>query len=122
VNGPVVAVVQEPTPVLHAPLRGSGWVAFNALAVYDHRRAFNPLDGRIRIAERFAIDWMRLGPDGCLFHDDKKLNANFYSYGSEVLAWPTHGFPTLKTIFPITSALPSGRAVPLPWTISSVTM
>jgi murein DD-endopeptidase len=86
VNGPVVAVVQEPPPVLHAPLHGSGWVAFNALAAYDHRRAFNPFDGRIRIAERFAIDWMRLGPDGCLFHGDKKFNANFYSYGAEVLA------------------------------------
>jgi murein DD-endopeptidase len=68
------------------PLRGSGWVAFNALGAYDHRRAFNPFDGRIRIAERFAIDWMRLGPDGCLFHGHKKSNANFYSYGAEVLA------------------------------------
>jgi murein DD-endopeptidase len=100
VNGPVVAVVQEPTPVLHAPLRGSGWVAFNALAVYDHRRAFNPLDGRIRIAERFAIDWMRLGPDGCLFHGDKKLNANFYSYGSEVLAVADARVSDLKDNFP----------------------
>ena len=86
VNGPVVTVVQDPPPVLHAPLRGSGWGAFNALAAYDHRRAFNPLDGRIRIAERFAIDWMCLGPDGCLFHGDKNSNDNFYSYGADVLA------------------------------------
>jgi murein DD-endopeptidase len=86
VNGPVVAVVQQSPPLLHAPLRGSGWVAFNALAAYDHRRAFNPLDGRIRIAERFAIDWMQLGPDGHLFHGDSKSNANFYDYGAEVLA------------------------------------
>jgi murein DD-endopeptidase len=86
VNGPVVAVVQEPPPVLHPPLRGSGWVAFNALAAYDHRRAFNPFDGRVRIAERFAIDWMRLGPDECLFHNDSKSNASFYDYGAEVLA------------------------------------
>ena len=72
--------------MLHAPLRGSAWVAFNALAAYDHRRAFNPFDGRIRIAQRFAIDWVRVGPDGCLFHGDRNSNANFYGYGAEVLA------------------------------------
>ena len=86
VNGPVIAVVQELAPVLHAPLHGSGCVAFNALAAYDHRRAFNPFDGRIRIAQCFAIDWMRLGLDRCLFHGEKKRNADFYSYGAEVLA------------------------------------
>jgi murein DD-endopeptidase len=86
IDGPVVAVVREPTPVLHAPLRGAGWIAFNALGGYDHRRAFQAVDGRMRIAQRFAIDWMRLGPDGRMFHADAKSNNNFYSYGAEVLA------------------------------------
>jgi murein DD-endopeptidase len=86
VNGPVVAVVQEPIPVLHAPLKGSGWIAFNALGAYDHRRAYDPVDGRLRIAQRFAIDWMRLGADGRAYHDDTKSNTNFYGYGAEVLA------------------------------------
>jgi hypothetical protein len=86
VDGSVVAVVHKPTPMLPAPLRGSAGIAFNAFFAYDHRRAFNPIDGRIRIAERFAIDWMRLGPDGRLFHRDSKVNTNFYGYGAEVLA------------------------------------
>jgi murein DD-endopeptidase len=86
VNGPVVAVVREPTPVLHAPLQGEGWIAFNALGAYDHRRAFQPVDGRMRIAQRFAVDWMRLGSDGRAYHDDTKSNNNFYGYGAEVLA------------------------------------
>lgn len=86
INGPFVAVVREPTPVLHAPLHGTAWIAFNALGSYDHRRAFQLVDGRIRIAQRFAIDWMRLGPDGRLFRGDAKSNNNFYSYGAEVLA------------------------------------
>jgi murein DD-endopeptidase MepM/ murein hydrolase activator NlpD len=86
INGPVVAVVQEPTPVLHAPLQGEGWIAFNALGGYDHRRAFVPADGRMRIAQRFAIDWGRLGSDGREFHDDAKSNNNFYGYGAVVLA------------------------------------
>ena len=54
VIGPVVPVVREPAPVLRAPLSGSGWVAFNSLAVDDHRRALVPVDGKERIAQRFA--------------------------------------------------------------------
>ena len=83
INSPVVALVREPTPVLRAPLSGGTWIAFNSLGSYDHRRAFQAVDGRMRIAQRFAIDWMRLGPDGRLFHDDTKSNNNFYGYGSD---------------------------------------
>lgn len=86
INGPAVGVVQEQAPVLRAPLRGSGWVAFNSFGSEDHRRALVPVDGNVRIAQRFAIDWMCLGPDGNLFHGDSKSNANFYGYGAEVLA------------------------------------
>lgn len=93
--------------MLHAPLHGSGWVAFNGLAAYDHRRAFNPFDGRIRIAQRFAIDWMRIGLDRCLFHGDKKRNADFYSYGAEVLAVADARVSDLKDRVPDKSALPS---------------
>ena len=86
VNGPVVATVQEAAPVLRAPLRGSTWIAFNSLGGDDHRRALNPVDGKARIAQRFAIDWMSLGPDGRLLHGDPKSNTSFYDYGAEVLA------------------------------------
>jgi murein DD-endopeptidase MepM/ murein hydrolase activator NlpD len=81
-----IPVVQEPTPVLRAPLRGSGWIAFNALSAYEHRRAFNPVDGRLRIAQRFAIDWGRIGPDGRMFRGDGKSNTDYYNYGAEVVA------------------------------------
>ena len=86
VDGVVVSVVQEPAPVLHAPLRGHGWIACNGLGAKDHRRSLNAVDGRERIPQRFAIDWMRIGPDGRLFHGDTKSNANFYDYGAEVFA------------------------------------
>ena len=84
--GPAVPVVQQPIPVLRPPLRGSAWVAFNALGAEDHRRSLNAIDGQERIPQRFAIDWMVLGPDGRLFHGDKDSNENFYGYGTEVLA------------------------------------
>jgi murein DD-endopeptidase len=85
-DGPAVPVLRDPVPVLSAPLRGSTWVAFNALGAEDHRRSLNAFSARERIPQRFAIDCMRLGPDGRLFHGDTKSNANYYGYRSEVVA------------------------------------
>jgi hypothetical protein len=99
INSPVVAVIQEPAPVLGAPLSGSAWVAFNSLGSDAHRRALNPIDGKERIAMRFAIDWVRLGPDGRLFHDDPKSNANFYGYRADVLAVADGRISDLKMAF-----------------------
>jgi murein DD-endopeptidase len=86
---PIVSVVQDSVPLLHAPLRGTGWIAYNAFsngASGDHRRALNAFDGRERIPQRFAIDWVRIDSNGNLFHGDTKSNENFYAYGAEVLA------------------------------------
>lgn len=87
--GPSVSVVPDPVLVLHAPLRGTGWIANNAFsngASGDHRRALNAYDGRERIPQRFAIDWIRIDSNGNLFHSDTKSNENFYAYGAQVLA------------------------------------
>jgi hypothetical protein len=73
-------------PVIAAPLRGPGWVAANGLAEPDHRRSFNAVDGHEYLAQRLAIDWVRLAPDGRFFHGDPKVNASYPGYGAEVLA------------------------------------
>jgi murein DD-endopeptidase len=115
VDGPVVAVVQDQAPVLRAPLRGSTWIAFNALSSVDHRRSMNAVDGRVRIPQRFAIDWMNLGPDGRLFRGDSKSNANFYDYGAEVLAVADGRVSDLKDGLPdnVGSTERSNRAITL---------
>jgi murein DD-endopeptidase len=100
VDGAVVPVIQEPVPVLAAPLRGSLWIAFNALSSADHRRSLNAIDGRERIPQRFAIDWMQLGPDRRQFHGDKKSNADYYGYGAEVLAVANGNISDLKDGLP----------------------
>lgn len=85
-NFPLVPVVSEPAMVIHAPFHGSGWVAFNGLSNVDHRRVQLTVDGKAWIAQRFAIDWQRIGPDGRLYHGEPNVNANFYCYGADVLA------------------------------------
>lgn len=113
VDGVIVGVVQEPCPVLSAPLRGSAWVAFNALGAKDHRRSLNAFDGKERIPQRFAIDWMRLGPDGSLFHSDSKSNSHSYGYGAEVLAVANGRVSDLKDGLPdnVGSNDRSGRSI-----------
>lgn len=81
-----VQVSQRTPVVLGPPLRGGPWVA-----VYDpglnngHRRVVSAIDGEARIPARFAIDWMKLGPDGRLERENASGPANF-SYGEDVLA------------------------------------
>ena len=85
---PIVNVVQELIPALAE----ADWVALNALGAEDHRSSMNHLDGKVRVPQRFAIDWMQLDPDGRLFHGDAKSNANFYGYGAALLPWQTGSF------------------------------
>lgn len=78
--------VGPPALIVASPLRGKGWLAANGLAARDHRRVFNAVDGHAYLAQRFAIDWVQLGPDGRLFRGDPKSNASYPGYGADVLA------------------------------------
>jgi len=69
------------------PLSPGDWVAVNGPSnTSDHRRSLQVVDGQPRIAQRFAIDWVKLGPDGRVYHGDKALNPDWYGFGTEVLA------------------------------------
>jgi hypothetical protein len=82
-----ISVRRDDPLVISAPLRGGGWVAGNILtSSSDHRRAIIPLDGQARIAQRYAIDWIKMGDDGKAFRDDPRINANWYGYGADILA------------------------------------
>jgi murein DD-endopeptidase len=89
------AVAQSPSwkvatisPVVLGPaLRGDRWVAlYDPSAEFGHRRVFYTLGGRARIPGRFAIDWMKLGPDNKFAKGDESRIANWHGYGAEVLA------------------------------------
>jgi len=88
----------QPLPLeIAPPLRGGRWVAANGLFAPDHRRSFNAVDGREYLAQRFAIDWVLLGPDGRFFKKDASANANFPGYGAEVIAVADGTVAQIKT-------------------------
>ncbi|MGH9873500.1 MAG: M23 family metallopeptidase [Pyrinomonadaceae bacterium] len=87
VEGAPVIVHRSAPLVISPPLRGESWVALSALSnTNSHRRTLVVVNGKARIAQRFATDWTRIGADGQAFRGDPSQNANWSAYGAEVLA------------------------------------
>jgi murein DD-endopeptidase MepM/ murein hydrolase activator NlpD len=119
IEGLDTPVVAAPAPLLSPPLRGSGWLAGNALATIDHRRAYVTVDGRTTLAQRFAIDWVRLDADGRFFRGEGKANSDFVGYGTDLLAVAPGRVVAIRDGIPDNTGLNTQRAVPI--TLQTVT-
>ena len=99
---------------ISAPLRGDNWQAANGpSSTSGHRRALIPIDGRAQIAQRFAIDWVRMNADGRTFSGDPKDNKNYRSYASDALAVADGIVTEVKDGIPENIPGPDSRAVPI---------
>jgi murein DD-endopeptidase MepM/ murein hydrolase activator NlpD len=78
-----------------------------------HRRALIPLGGRPEIAQRFAIDWAKVGPSGQRFDGDAKNNASYFAYGSDILSVADGVVTSIKDGIPQNVPGPASRAVPI---------
>jgi murein DD-endopeptidase MepM/ murein hydrolase activator NlpD len=80
--------LRAPAPiVIGPPLRGADWLAANGPNNRSiHRLALIPIQGRLAIAQRFAIDWVQLKTADATFTGDPKDNKNYAAYGADVLA------------------------------------
>ncbi|MEO8448680.1 MAG: M23 family metallopeptidase [Gemmatimonadota bacterium] len=84
-----VSVLQPGPMVIASPFGGGGgaWVAVNGPGnTSGHRRTLIPIGGLARIPQRFGTDWIKLGPEGAPFHGDSTVNANWYGYGTPIVA------------------------------------
>lgn len=113
-EGAEAAVAAKPLPVLGPPLRGEGWVAANGPGNESvHRRALMRIGGNTWIAQRFAIDWVQLGPDGKTNTGDRKDNRNYRGYGAEALAAADAVVAATKDGIPQNVPGENSRAVPI---------
>lgn len=99
--------------MLGPPLLGDGWVAANALSnTNDHRRTIAVVDGKARIAQRYAIDFVKLDAEGRAFRGDPNVNDAWAGYGKDVLAVADGRIDTVWVGVP--DNIPgSGPAVPI---------
>jgi hypothetical protein len=82
-----VPVSHEPVLAISPPFHGGTWLAGDGPSnTANHRRAITAIDGHIYSAERFAIDWLKVGPNGDSRHDGSARNDNWWGWGEPVLA------------------------------------
>jgi hypothetical protein len=82
-----VPINHDAALTLRPPFRGGIWLAGDGPANNtNHRRAITAVDGNIYSAERFAIDWIKVGPNGDSRHNGATRNDNWWGWGETVLA------------------------------------
>jgi hypothetical protein len=81
------AVQTRKPATIAPPLTGERWLdASGCCDTTPHRLALNPINGKLWGAERFAIDYVQLGPDGRLFTGDKAKVESYPYFGADVHA------------------------------------
>ncbi|MHA0284999.1 M23 family metallopeptidase [Mycobacterium sp. C3-094] len=82
-----VAVQKRKPITIDPPLSGPNWLdGDGCCGISGHRGALNPINGSTWVAERFAIDYVQLMPDGKLFTGAPSDLTGFPYYGTDVHA------------------------------------
>ena len=114
VEGATMSPATTPAIVIGPPLDGGDWMAANGPGRNSqHRRGFVPVEGRATIAQRFAIDWVRLNPNGQTFTGDQKDNKSYRAYGAEAFAVADAVVAATKDGIPENVPGLTSRAVPI---------
>jgi Peptidase family M23 len=86
-GGQTISLVWRRPAVLGPPLSGSGFVAADGCCdSIRHVRALLPIDGRLVLAQRFAIDWEEIDAEGRVVVGDPKALESYVIFGKSVLA------------------------------------
>ncbi len=82
-----VSVQSRKPPTIAPPLDGPNWLdGDSCCALGAHRSAVNALSGGLWAAERFAIDYVQLDPDGSVFTGDKSKPESYPYFGADIHA------------------------------------
>jgi murein DD-endopeptidase len=82
-----VPVSQDSAPRLSPPFSRGTWLAGDGpVNNSNHRRSMFAIDGHTYSPERFAIDWVKVGPNKDSRHDGTTKNENWWGWGESVLA------------------------------------
>jgi hypothetical protein len=85
-SGGVRRVDRRRPVVISPPLRGGGWIAVGSCCDGPHRRSMQPVNGRLKMGQRFAIDWNRMDSTHRWVTGDPTVNENWVFYGQPVLS------------------------------------
>ncbi len=112
-DGIAVPVTAEAV-VIGPPLRGGVWLTGNGPANESgHRRALIPVAGVPSIAQRFAIDYVKVADDDKTFKGDQLKNESYYAEGVDALAVANGVVVEVKDSIPENVPGVNSRAVPI---------
>ena len=82
-----LSVAPKAATLIASPLKGENWFTPNGPSnVSIHRRVMIPMDGKVEIPERFAVDWIEVDEKGLSYKGDPKKNENYYAYKKPIYA------------------------------------
>lgn len=82
-----VTVDRRPPVVISPPLEGDRYVAADSCCdATRHSRAALPVDGRVRIAQRYAVDWEQIDDTGRIYAGPRETPGSYPIYGKDALA------------------------------------
>jgi len=82
-----ITISSAPPRSVGSPLRGGDWIADGGPSNDSyHRRARMVIDGTLYFAQRFAIDYEKIGPDGRTYAGDPKQNRSYMAYAAGLIA------------------------------------
>lgn len=85
-TGGATTVDRRPPVTLGPPLRGPGWVAVGSCCDGPHRRSVQPVNGKLFLGQRFAIDYNGTDAEGRFVVGDPDANESWTFYGKPVVA------------------------------------
>jgi hypothetical protein len=86
-RGGAVTVDRRAPVVIGPPLRGLRYLAADSCCdATRHTRAALPVDGRVRLAQRFAVDWEQLDESGRIYVGPREQLSSYTIFGREALA------------------------------------
>jgi murein DD-endopeptidase MepM/ murein hydrolase activator NlpD len=112
-DGPLVPIASTPV-VIGPPLRGGPWLAANGPSNSSgHRRALITSGGTPAIAQRFAIDYVKVNDHNTTYDGDKLKNESYGAEANDALAVANGRVVAVKDSIPENVPGVNSRAVPI---------
>ena len=85
--GGTITVDRQPVTLISPPLRGVGYISADSCCDSTrHMRAALPVNGRMWIAQRYAVDWEQLNAGGRIYTGPQDKLESYAIFGQPVLA------------------------------------
>jgi murein DD-endopeptidase MepM/ murein hydrolase activator NlpD len=86
-TGGTIKVDRQPVVLIGPPLRGAGYISADSCCdATRHTRAALPVNGRVWIAQRYAVDWEQLNAGGRIYAGPRDKLESYAVFGQPVLA------------------------------------